>query len=344
MFKTWFNQSLVAFSLVGGVLLSAGCAKISQPIAVDNSQPVVLADAPTGKLPKALTNSSTGPTPVAAPQNVGAQHISWASLQGAPNFKPGSGEGIWVWNENTNGQNILRVAATTEGRRHVFTGTLRTGAEGNFWDLDRSHFESDDHASQPAYNEVHFDFTTYDGVDAFSVKWSGRDLALEFRNDGEERPYHVYYGASATPARGLPLLVGAGDEGLLTLPLSTISGATSFQKGAGDGYWIYSNANGIHIRTTTKSESDRKYYTGQIRGEMANVSLIAPDRDWIRWPNGDVADFGLRTAGGVDGIDLTLKGSSIVFTLRTDDRIAAPNIALGSNGFGMVHALTFRLK
>ncbi len=341
MSKSWFSPLLVAGALLGSIALTAGCASgaVSAAAAPNGAPPVAFDDVSNSGAVKPSVNNAPA---VNAP--VSAQHISWASLQGAPNFKPGSGEGIWVWNENANGVNTLHVAATTEGLRHVFSGVLRTGPEGNFWDLDKSHFESDDHASQPAYNEVHFDFTTFKGVDAFSTKWSGRGLTLDFRNDGQVRPAHVYYGASATPAHGMPLMGDAGDEGLLTLPLSTMNGATSFHSGAGDGYWIYSDANGIHLRTTTKNTADHKYYTGQIFGELANVSLFSPDDDWLKWPNGDHADFGLRTNGGVDGVNLTLKGSSIVFTLRTDDHLSAPNIALGSNGFGMVHALTFRLK
>ena len=336
MSKKWFGSLLVAGALLASVALIAGCASgtASAASAPDGAQPVVLADVLS-------SNASHAPSSDAPAT---AQRISWASFQGAPNFHPGSGEGIWVWNENANGVNTLHVAATTEGLRHVFTGVLRIGPEGNFWDVDRSRLESDDHVSQAAYNELHFDFTTYNGVDAFSTEWSGRELLLQFRNDGVIRPRHVYYGANATPANGMPLLVDAGDEGLLTLPLSTLNGTTGFHRGAGEGYWIYSDASGIHLRTTTTGIADHKYYTGQIFGELANVSLYLPDDDWLKWPNGDHADFGLRANGGVDGIDLTLKGSSIVFTLRTDGHLAAPNIALGSNGFGLVHALTFRLQ
>ena len=336
MSKKWFGSLLVAGALLGSVVLTAGSTTGTASTAAmpEGAQPVALADVPTGNSSHAL--SSDVPAT--------AQRVAWASFQGAPNFRPGSGEGIWVWNENANGVNTLHVATTTEGLRHVFTGILRTGPEGNFWDIDRSRLESGDYVSQRAYNEIHFDFATYRGVDTFSAEWSGRELMLEFRNDGQVRPGHVYYGASATPARGMPLMVDAGDEGLLTLPLSTLAGATGFHAGADDGYWIYSDASGIHLRVTTKSATDYKYYTGQIFGEMSNVSLFSPDGDWLKWPNGDHADFGLHANGGVDGIDLTLNGTSIVFTLRTDDHLAAPNVALGSNGFGMIHALTFRLE
>ncbi len=341
MSKSWFSPLLVAGALLGSIAFTAGCASaVPSAAAAPAGAPVVaLADVPIGGASKSATSHAP-----ASSAPVAAQHISWSSFQGAPNFKPGSGEGIWVWNENANGVNTLHVAATTEGLRHVFTGVIRTGSEGNFWDIDRSRLESDDHVSQPAYNELHFDFTTYNGVDAFSARWSGRELMLDFRNDGQIRPAHVYYGASATPARGMPLIVDAGDAGLRTFPLAVLSGATTFHAGAGDGYWIYSDANGIHLRTTTKSAADHKYYTGQIFGELANVSLFSPDDDWLKWPNGDHADFGLRTNGGVDGVNLTLKGSSIVFTLRTDGQVAGPNIAFGSHGLGSTHALTFRLQ
>jgi hypothetical protein len=272
-----------------GLVVTAGCgttAPAASAVAPDDAGPAVVAPTANGAIVQ-VDNSNPGSAPGSSlvSRPAAPQHISWASFQGAPSFHAGSGEGIWVWNEKVGGQNFLHIATTTEGHRHVFSGIVRTGPEGNFWDLDRSHFESDDHASQPAYNEIDFSFVTYGSVDALSVKWSGRGLALDLRNDGQFRPGHVYYGAAGTAAKGLPLVVDAGDEGLTTLPLSTLAGASGFHAGAGDGYWIYSDGSGIHLRTTTKNASDHKYYTGQIRGELTNVALASPDDDWLRWPN-----------------------------------------------------------
>ena len=69
---------------------------------------------------------------------------------------------------------------------------------------------------------------------------------------------------------------------LLTLPLSTLDSPTGFQKNIADGYFIYHDASGYHIRVTTTKAGDIVDYKGTILadgGRFSSAALYRPERD-----------------------------------------------------------------
>jgi hypothetical protein len=274
------------------------------------------------------------------------QRITWAAFQGAPTIVSGRNN-IWVWNETVSGQNKLHLRTTTDGKSHTFTGTVTTGSADNFYNLALVNGDGDDSATMLGYDQFAFSIVTSAGGEGVDVDWSGRWLALDLFVDGIHRPALALYGAAATAAKRMPLVVPTGEKGLLTLPLSTLDGPTSFQKNIADGYYIYHDANGYHIRVTTTKVGDVVDYRGTIfadGGQFSSAALYKPERDdYLTLYGGKVVDFRLLTDGFEDGVDWQITGGGLIFTLRMNGQVAAPNVSLGSNPFGTVQAFTFLL-
>jgi hypothetical protein len=275
------------------------------------------------------------------------QHIPWAAFQGAPTIVNGKND-IWVWNENVSGQNVLHIRTTTDDSSHTFTGTVTTGAEGNFYNLAVFNGDGDDSATMVGYDQFTFSIVTTAGGEGVDVDWSGRWLALDLFIDGLHRPAHVLYGASATAANRMPLVVLARNNGLLTLPLTMLDGTTGYQKNVADGYFLYRDANGYHLRLTTTKVGDIVDYKGAIvadNGRFGAIRVFRGDRrDYYRLIGDKLLDFRFITNGGQDGLDWRLiGGGGLIFTLKMNGQVAAPDVSLGSNPFGTIQALTFRL-
>jgi hypothetical protein len=65
--------------------------------------------------------------------------------------------------------------------------------------------------------------------------------------------------------------------------------------------------------------------------------------DYYKLYRGTILDFRFITDGFEDGLDWRTSGGGLIFTLRMNGQVAAPNISLGSNPFVTVQALTFLL-
>jgi hypothetical protein len=274
------------------------------------------------------------------------QRIIWTAFQGTPNITNGQTD-LWVWNENVNGQNVLHIRTTTDSNSHMFTGTVTTGSVDNFYNLAVVNGGGADSANLVGYNQLTFSISTSANGDGVDVDWSGRWLSLDLFVDGNHQPGRVLYGASALSAQRMPLIVLAGRDGLLALPLSTLDGPTSFQKNIADGYYIYRDAKGYHLRLTTTKVGDVVNYKGTLfadGGQIGNVTIYKGERgDYYRLYAGQLLDLRFLTDGYVDGLDWSLNGGGLIFTLKLNGRMAAPSIALGSNPFGTVQAFSFRL-
>lgn len=275
------------------------------------------------------------------------QKIGWAAFQGAPTIVNGQTR-VWVWNETVSGQNKLHIRTTTNGAAHTFSGTVTTGSAGNFYNLALYNAAGgDDSASLVGYSQFTFSIATTAGGEGVDVDWSGRWLSLDLFIDSARRPAWVLYGASATAAKKLPLVVNAGDNGLLTLALTMLDGPTGYQKNIANGYYIYRDTNGqYHLRLTTTKVGDIVDYKGTIiadSGQLGAITIYRGDpRDYYRLSGGKTLDFRFITNGGEDGLDWSLSGGGMSLTLKMNGQIAAPNVALGSNPFGTLQALTFR--
>ncbi len=280
------------------------------------------------------------------------QKILWADFIGAPTI-PANTLGLWVWSEDTSGQEILHVRTGSDGTAKTFSGTLRTNRVGNFYDLALVNASGDDSAALVKFNELTFSIPTSGGGEGFDVSWSGTWLFLDLYVNGAYVPEKIFVGAAAKGTTGAPLGVRAGSEGLLTLPLTMLDGATTFSKNIADGYFLYRDAKGrYHLRVTTTSVNDFVVYRGRIVAAADRFRIVrefrGDPRDFTRLSKrGKVLEFKYHTKGYVDGLDWILgnknKPDNLVITLRMNDGVAAPNVALGSAPFGTLQAFTFRL-
>lgn len=290
------------------------------------------------------TDSTDGLPPV-------GEKVDWADFTGAPTI-PASTVGLWVWSEDVGGQEILHVRSGSDGSAKTFTGTILAPKAGNFYDLSLVNGTGDDSATNPKYNEIDFTLATTGGGEGLDVSWSGRWLYLDLYVNGAYVPGKIFTGAAAKATTGAPIGTHAGLEGLLTLPITLLDGQTTFKKRIADGYYLYRDANGrYHMRLTTTSPQDVVTYRGHISVEEDTYrgakEFRGDPRDFIRIVGDKEIDFRFVTKGYRDGMDWTLasknKPDNMVFTLRMNGNVAAPNIALGSNTFGTIKALSFRL-
>lgn len=265
------------------------------------------------------------------------QHVSLSAFTGAPAITDGLVR-YWVWNENVGGQNILHLRTTTDGATHSFGGVINTSGRGNFYELALANATNgDDTTTNVSYNQFTFALVNNGSAqEGFDVKWSGRWLSLDLFIDGYARPKRVLYGANAKRSRKHPLIVNAGEQGFLTLPLTALDGTTQFQKNIADGYFLYRDTNGAyHLRLTTTSENDYKDYAGRLRvdqGAFTAIKIFRGDpRDYYTLTGGTDLQFRFHTKGYEDGLDWRLtRNSGMTVTLRMNRALAAPNVWLGS--------------
>jgi len=282
------------------------------------------------------------------------QHIGWAAFQGAPTIVNGKTD-FWVWNDNIlngttlTGQNVLHIRTTTDGNAHKFTGAVTTGIADNFYNLAVVNAGGTDSAGLVGYDLFTFSLASSGNGDGVDVEWSGRWLSLNLFVDGNHRPAAVLYGSTATASKHAPLVVVAGPAGLLTLPLSTLDGATDFQKNIANGYFLYRDANGYHLRLTTTKTGDVVNYRGTLfaNSSFSAITMYKGDPgDYYRLSSGGkVLDFHFLTDGYIDGLDWSVASGSLTVTLRQNGKVAAPNVWLGSMSPSSpgIPALTFRL-
>lgn len=103
--------------------------------------------------------------------------------------------------------------------------------------------------------------------------------------------------------------------------------------GAPEAYWIWHDANGWHVRTTTETHMHR--FTGRVwtnKGEVGNVHaqrLEVTDR--FR-KSGNSMSFDFQTQGGEDGFDFQVAESNCAsFFLQIDGAVRLDRIRIGAS-------------
>lgn len=280
------------------------------------------------------------------------QKVKWEDFTGAPTI-PAATLGLWVWSEDVSGQEVLHIRTGSDGTSKTFTGVIETNRAANFYDAAVVNGTGDDTVTTPAYNHVEFSIVTTGGGEGIDLNWSGLWLFLDLKINGAYVPAKIMTGAAAKSTTGAPLGVRAtGKEGLLTLPLTMLDGPTPFVLNAPNGYYLYRADGKYHIRLTTTSTQDIVDYRGHIFVEEGKFRIVKEFRgdphDFVQVTDGGkVTEFRFLTKGHIDGLDWKVNGANkpdnMVFRLKMDGDMAAPNIALGSNPFGTIKAFTFRL-
>jgi hypothetical protein len=116
---------------------------------------------------------------------------------------------------------------------------------------------------------------------------------------------------------------------------------TSFQAGAADGYYIWHDGGGWHVRTT--DSSGVFVYSGTLRtdGTFDDVALAQPEgADQVQLLDGGHAlQFQLRTHEHIDGVDFRVDGGTgVVFHLEQNGQpISTSSIFLGQSNVNPVH-------
>ncbi|TAH50803.1 MAG: hypothetical protein EYC68_13285 [Chloroflexota bacterium] len=279
------------------------------------------------------------------------QKIKWSDFTGAPTI-PASTLGLWIWSEDVGGQEILHIRTGSDGAAKTFAGAIETNGSANFYDAAVVNGTGDDTVSTPKYNRVEFSLATTGGGEGIDVNWSGNWLFLDLKINGAYVPSKIFTGAAAKQTSGAPLGVRAGTDGLLTLPITMLDGATPFVKNGPNGYYLYRTGKRYHLRLTTTSAQDAVKYRGRILAEQGKFRIVkeykGENADYVLLTDyGKTLKYHFFTKGYVDGMDWVINGpnkpDNMIFTLKMDGQVAAPNIALGANPFGTVKALTFRL-
>jgi hypothetical protein len=108
----------------------------------------------------------------------------------------------------------------------------------------------------------------------------------------------------------------------------------SFSAGGTDGYYVWHDANGLHLRTTDSAGTF--HYTGVLRTNGTFVSVtpvkLDPADNLEVLDGGKTIKFQFVTHQGIDGVDFEVSGGSKVrFSLERDSAAIDPaNIFLGT--------------
>lgn len=261
--------------------------------------------------------------------------LAWQNeLVGKPtSYSVGGPVGFYIWQDRVGLH--LRTTGPDNTAKHM-TGTLTT--DGGFNAVRLYKRESGDTFTMPSPQQIDFDFTTYnheDGLD-FRVR-PGTTLTLDLKLDGSaidvgsiyvghnnshpsSNPFTVYVNAWGTDVQGVP---------------------SSLRPGGPVGYYIWSEDNLWHIRTTGPDMTS-KSFTGTIStdGTIKAIRLVRGDPgDSYSLPTPGEIDFTFTTRRGVDGLDFTIPdGTQLTFTLNLDG--APIDVALINLGRDNSHPAT----
>lgn len=137
--------------------------------------------------------------------------------------------------------------------------------------------------------------------------------------------------AAVATAAGVSLIGGAA----LAWSGGVWGRPTSFEAGGTDGYYVWQDTDGMHLRTTDSSGVYK--YSGVIRtrGTFADVHLVKGESDdHVEVVDGGKAlRFQFKTAEGIDGIDFhVVGGRRLYLRLDQDGKLIDPaNIFLGED-------------
>jgi hypothetical protein len=132
------------------------------------------------------------------------------------------------------------------------------------------------------------------------------------------------------------ILAGAACLGLLAG-----CGASSRQLEAGrpaydarslPAYWIWHDAGGWHLRTTTSGEPQR--FRGVIEPVEGEITDARPTRSDLGHVSAGPSrlEFDFRTSGYDDGVDWRVSSGCSRFTLNLNDEASANRVFLGERG------------
>jgi hypothetical protein len=115
----------------------------------------------------------------------------------------------------------------------------------------------------------------------------------------------------------------------------------SFQAGGTDGYYLWHDEAGLHLRTTDSSGSFTYSGTLSTQGTFTDVQLVRAEKDdSVQILNGGkVLQFQFVTFQGVDGIDFRVDGGNPVQLqlMQNGNPINPANIFLGSMSVHPLH-------
>ncbi len=121
------------------------------------------------------------------------------------------------------------------------------------------------------------------------------------------------------------------------LPWSAAWGEPYFQAGAGLGYYIWQDNDGVHLRTTTEGRLHQFLGTIRSNGLIWDARRVRPEADDSLRRRPHQLDFSFRTADGLDGLDFQIDGGSeITFELYQDGVERPVFVHIGSTGRGLL--------
>ena len=123
----------------------------------------------------------------------------------------------------------------------------------------------------------------------------------------------------------------------LVLAFSVLEGKPEMSAGEGMGYWLWSDAEGIHLRTTTNGLPHvfRGVIRTRERAQFLDVSDVrledrAGNHDREVQADDDLIRFRFVTYAGIDGIDFRLDGAGFCVELENNGHDAVRAVHLGA--------------
>lgn len=125
-----------------------------------------------------------------------------------------------------------------------------------------------------------------------------------------------------------PLLAGA-------LPESAFEGAPALTPGSVTGAFVWQDADGLHLRVTSKGSPARFHGRVCTQGKIKSlgpVTLESGDTATVG-PRGHCALFNLTNNGHVDGFDMQASGNKLVFEIKKGPHDLPPSsVWIGAKG------------
>lgn len=161
----------------GGAVAVAGAVTAAVVTATSSSAAAAPAPA-SGTVQLASVHSGTSGasgTPATLPHvcDDGKWTGAGASVQGRPHgFDAGDLGRTYVWHDATGWH--LRTTDATSGPHH-YSGTITASPGAHFSDVDKVRLDQGDHLYVDDHNVLHYDFTTYEGIDGVNFRVTACD-------------------------------------------------------------------------------------------------------------------------------------------------------------------------
>lgn len=122
----------------------------------------------------------------------------------------------------------------------------------------------------------------------------------------------------------------------LALPPGPFQGKPTLQRGKQLGAAVWHDADGLHVRFTTKGKKQRFNGTVCATERITNLEAKKLEKkvDFIKLStSGKCVEFSFTTKGGVDGFDFRAGGAEVTFDLKIGAvNLPSKNIWLGARG------------